>query len=134
MRTERVYSQNFFNDQSTFLASSGPVLHQHVLIESDNHLVNHLHQTNVVTSYSGMALEHRHLIKGTNRKLWEQALANDLGRLAQGVGSRMPSGTNAMFLFILARCPKIKGHTCSSRFIYQTFENRKASRLCNYWW
>ena len=32
--------------------------------------------------------------------MWIRAFANDLGRLAQGAGTRMPSGTNTVF-FVL---------------------------------
>ena len=41
-------------------------------------------------------LEHCQLIKNSDKEIWNKALANDLGRLAQGVGSRMKTGTNAI--------------------------------------
>ena len=112
MRTERLQSKNISNDQSTLPSSSDPTPHQPAFIEPDAHLVNYLHQTNAVLSDSGLALEHRHLIKGPNSQLWEKALANDLGRLAQGVGSRMPNGTNAIFFIHPSSMPKNKKVTC----------------------
>ena len=46
---------------------------------------------------SGQALEYRHLIRGPNGDTWTRALANYLVRLSQGVGTRMPTGTNTVF-------------------------------------
>jgi hypothetical protein len=55
------------------------------------------HVNSVIDELTGQALKYRHLSKGPNAELWRQALANDLGRLAQGVGTRMPTGTNTIF-------------------------------------
>ena len=55
-------------------------------------------QANVVINPArGQALEYWHLIRGPNTNTWFKALANDLGRLAQGVVTRMPTGTNTVF-------------------------------------
>ena len=35
-------------------------------------------------------------MKGPDKKLWETAFANDLGRLAQGIGNRMPTGNDTI--------------------------------------
>ena len=54
------------------------------------HLIHQEEQANVVIDpTSGQALEYRHLICGPNGDTWIRALANDLGCLAQGVGTRM---------------------------------------------
>jgi hypothetical protein len=64
------------------------------------------HQANVVIDdITGQALEYRHLITGPNQDLWRQSLANDLGRLAQGVGQRMPTGTNTIFFIPRSSVP-----------------------------
>ena len=55
-------------------------------------------QANVVIDpASGQALEYWHLIRGPDEATWVKALTNDLGCLTQGVGTRMPSGTNTVF-------------------------------------
>ena len=46
---------------------------------------------------SGQALEYWHLIRGPDGATWVKDLANNLGRLAQGVGTRMPTSTNNVF-------------------------------------
>ena len=51
----------------------------------------------VLENVSGNLLEYRHLIKGPNIAIWTRSLANDFGRLAQGVETRMPKGTNIIF-------------------------------------
>ena len=53
--------------------------------------------SSVMEPATGSILEYRHLIYGTNKKTWKKALANDLGRLAQGVGTCMKNGTNTIF-------------------------------------
>ena len=50
--------------------------------------------TNEVT---GQSLDLRQLLQGTNKSTWLTSLANDLVRLTQGVGTRMPRGTNNVF-------------------------------------
>ena len=48
----------------------------------------------VIDPANGQALEYWHLIRGPERSTWVKALANDLGRLAQGVITSMPTITN----------------------------------------
>ena len=51
----------------------------------------------VADEATGQLLEYRHLVRGPDAKIWKKAFANDLGRLAQGVGTRMRTGTNTVF-------------------------------------
>ena len=37
------------------------------------------------------------LIKGQTKAIWGNSFSNEVGRLAQGVGTSMPSGTNTIF-------------------------------------
>ena len=55
---------------------------------------------------SGQALNYRHLIWGPNRDTWIRALANDLVRLSQGVGTCMPTGTNTVFFIAKSAIPQ----------------------------
>ena len=50
----------------------------------------------VIDSKTGASLEYRHLIKTIGKEVWQTALANEFGRLVNGVGKRMPTGTNTM--------------------------------------
>ena len=50
----------------------------------------------VIDPSAGDILEYRYLIRGPDKAIWRTSLANDLGRLAQGVGTRMKSGTNTI--------------------------------------
>ena len=43
-----------------------------------------------------MLQEFRHLIKGPDKEIWTKSLANEFGRLAQGVSERI-DGTNSMY-------------------------------------
>ena len=50
----------------------------------------------IIDPVSGVSLEYRHLIKNVKTKLtWNRSFANELGRLANGVGSRI-KGTNTI--------------------------------------
>ena len=64
-------------------------------------LIHRLHQEEqanvVIEPASGQALKYRLLVRGPNGDTWIKSLANDLGRLSQGVGTRMPTGTNTVF-------------------------------------
>ena len=55
-------------------------------------------QANIVIDPAiGQALKYWHLIRGPDGATWVKALANNLGRLAQGVSTRMPTSTNPVF-------------------------------------
>ena len=57
-----------------------------------------LHTRNaVIESGTGNVLEYSHLVKVMEKRTWIKALANYLWRLAQGIGKRIPSGTNTIF-------------------------------------
>ena len=51
----------------------------------------------VTDKVTGKYLKYRNLIRGLNKDVWTRSLTNDLGRLAQGVGTCMPTGTNTVF-------------------------------------
>ena len=51
----------------------------------------------VMEPAAGNIMEYRYLIHGPDKKTWKKSLANDLGRLAQGVGTCMKNGTNTIF-------------------------------------
>ena len=42
-------------------------------------------------------LEYWHLVKGPEKRTWIKSLENNLGRLAQGIGKRIPRVTNTIF-------------------------------------
>ena len=54
------------------------------------------HANSVIDALTGNSQEYRHLIKGPDRATWTTSYANELGRLANGVGTRMPNGTNTI--------------------------------------
>ena len=77
---------------------------QHVAILARNRQVNH--QANVVIDLTtGASLEYRHLVKGPTKSILGNSFANEIGRLAQGVGTRMPSGTNTIFFIPKGKVP-----------------------------
>ena len=71
-------------------------------VQATQHLIATEHcrsnHTNTVSdTNTGQSLEYSHLMRGPDKDIWKTSLANNLGRLAQGVGTRMPTGTNAVF-------------------------------------
>jgi hypothetical protein len=64
------------------------------------------HLANAVTDpLTGQVQEYRHLIKGPEQATWSTSFANELGRLAQGVGTRMKTGTSTVFFIAKAAVP-----------------------------
>jgi hypothetical protein len=59
----------------------------------------------VIDDITGEALEYRHLSHGPDKGRWIRALSNDLGHLAQGVGTRIPQGTNTIFFITRQQVP-----------------------------
>ena len=67
------------------------------LVQTVRHAFDGVNSCNaVVDEATGDAQEYRHLMRTPARKVWETSLANDLGRLAQGVGTRMPTGNSTI--------------------------------------
>ena len=62
----------------------------------------------VINPDTGVYLEYRHLIQGPDKYIWVKALANDFGRLAQGVKDRMPTGNSTMFFIHPSKIPAHK--------------------------
>ena len=77
---------------------------QHVAVLATNMQV--YHQENVfIDPTTGALLEYRHLIKRPTKSIWENSFSNEIGRLAQGVGTRMPYGTNTIFFIPKDKVP-----------------------------
>ena len=71
-----------------------------------SHLIHQEEQVNVVINpTSGQALEYWHLVRGPNGDTWIRALANNLGRLSQGISTRMPTGTNTVLFIAKSATP-----------------------------
>ena len=51
----------------------------------------------VINPDTAISLEYRHLIQGPDKDIWVKALANDFGRLAQGVKRKMSTGNSTIF-------------------------------------
>ena len=62
----------------------------------------------VLDKTTGKLLEYRDLIKGENKIVWEKGMPNELGRLAQGVGTRIPHGTDTIKFIKYQDIPKNK--------------------------
>ena len=67
------------------------------------------HANTVINTNTGQSLEYSLLMCGPDKVIWKTSLANDLGRLAQGVGTRMP--TDTITLFFVPRSAVLAGRT-----------------------
>jgi hypothetical protein len=72
-----------------------PVLPRYRLRLSVNHVTPPQNNA-VIDELTGQFLKYRALSTGPDESIWIAALAKDLGRLAQGVGTRMPTFTNTI--------------------------------------
>lgn len=55
---------------------------------------------------TGDILEYRHLVLGPDKDTRIKTFANNMGRLAQGVGTRIPSGTDTIFFIEKSAVPE----------------------------
>jgi hypothetical protein len=71
---------------------------QHSANSATSDLFAHVHQANtVVNPTTGQVQEYRHLLQGPDAPTWTHSFANELGRLSQGVGTLVPSGTETIW-------------------------------------
>ena len=81
-----------------------PIIHQCPLhlhqqayaIQQVHQLFEHSEGNAVINKFTGTMQEYRHLIHTPVELLWTWALADHLGKLAQGVGTQMKKGTNTI--------------------------------------
>ena len=99
-----------------------PALHRYRLRSSVNH-VAHPQANAVIDDITGQSLEYPALSTGPDKHIWIQALANDLGRLAQGIGTRMPTGTNTI-AFIKRRAVPIGRQVTYGRLVSSIRPNK----------
>ena len=60
-------------------------------------LANCTKSNSIIDTDTGQALKCQHLSRGPNKGVFIYAYTNDLGRLAKGVGTRMPTGNNTIY-------------------------------------
>ena len=77
---------------------------QYISVPATN-LQGHNKANVVIDTTTGASLEYRHIIKGPNKSVWGNSFANEIGRLAQGVGTRIPYGTNTIFFITKDKVP-----------------------------
>jgi len=88
----------------------------------------------VVDPITGQGLEYRHLLINPDAETWIHSFANNLGRLAQGVGTHMTSGNNTIFFIPRSAVPKeTHGLIWTSYFHHSTSKGRDTQRLPHYW-
>ena len=78
---------------------------QHITVPATN-LQGHYQENVVIDPTTGASLEYRNIIKGPTKDIRKNSFANEIGRLAQGVGTRMPYGTNTIFFIPKKKVPE----------------------------
>ena len=81
----------------------------------------------MIDNVIGQSLEYFHLSRGPIDDIWSHILANYLGRLAQGVGTHMPNGTNTVFFIRKCDVPASRIVTYS-RLVSSIFPQKKKTR------
>ena len=61
-------------------------------------------ENSVIDANYGQSLNYRQLSRVPDKEIWIKSLSNDLGRLAQGVGTRI-EGTNTIFFIYKSKVP-----------------------------
>ena len=87
-----------------------PVAHRYPLQFQVNCVVDvttplTLETNSVIEKGTNGILEYSHLVKGLDKSIWVKRCANDFGRLSQGVGTRMPNGSNIIFFILRSKVP-----------------------------
>ena len=62
-----------------------------------HHLISQEQANAVIDEVTGQSMDLRQLLQVPQKSIWRTILANNLGRLTQGIGTHMPRGTNTVF-------------------------------------
>ena len=89
-----------------------------------------IQQANSVTDpITGQVQEYRHLMQGPEKVTWVNAFANELGRLCQGVGKRMPTGSETCF-FIPKSAVPVGRKVTYGRIVAQIRPQKEETHRC----
>ena len=96
-------SQRIINMKTTIFKSRY-ALATHVIAEID--ILSHYEANVLIDPIAGVSEEYLALLCVPNSKLWGKEFVNNLVRLSQGVGTRMPTGNNTIFFINKNVVPK----------------------------
>ena len=87
-----------------YLITIRPARHTYSTRSPYSHAVNFLpyvpplHSWNIVIDQAiGCSLQYRHIVESSDTSLWPTSFVNELGRLAQDVGTRIPTDTHTIY-------------------------------------
>ena len=83
-------------------------LHQEFVASPVSSKTSPHEENSVIDPITGAVYEYRHLQQGPDAHIWKRGIANDLGKLSQGVGRHSPKGTNTIFYIHPSKIPKHK--------------------------
>ena len=95
------------------------------LIATEHRSTNH--NDTMIDTDTGQFLEYSHLTCGPDKDIWKKSLVKDLSRLVQGVGTRMPTGTNTVFFIPLSAIPT--GRTVTYSRLVASIRPHKTKRI-----
>ena len=78
----------------------------------------------VLNPLTGVLQEYFHIIQGTDKEIWTESLANEFGRLAQGVRNRI-EGTNKMYFIPKEEVPFATKKVTYPKFVYDIRPNKE---------
>ena len=90
------YFYDWIRSQCPGLPKSLYALETQFLSKSEK--VHHLQANAVIKKINGAYQDYHQLLKGTDQETWLQEFSNNLGRLVQVFGTRMPTRPNTTFL------------------------------------
>ena len=96
-----IYADTKFSTAAEFTPTSltGPLFAYATLFLLATEQYHHHESNDIIDEITGISLEYHHIVRGLNKDLWIHAFANNIGRIAQEIGMRMPTGTNTV-LFV----------------------------------
>jgi hypothetical protein len=96
-------------DQFTYVQDGRSWTRHHADTTPPPNLGNHF-ANSVIDTVTGKTCKYWHLVSGSiaghTKEVWEKSFVNELGRLARGIHTRMPDGTNTIFFIPKTQVPK----------------------------
>ena len=78
---------------------------KHHYFDALHHCIAQEQANAVIDEVTGQSMDLSQLLQGPKKSIWRTSLANNLGRLTQGVGTRMTCGTNTVLYVPKSRVP-----------------------------
>ena len=99
-------------------------------VNAIHHIIAQEQSNAVINEVTGQSMDVRQLLQEPNKSIWRTSLDKNLGRLTQGVGTRMSCSSNTIFYMPKSRIPSNRKVTYTRMVTTIRLHKNEVNRVC----